>query len=105
MTRISKNLYEKRAIRKQDTKDDTFDPFEDKHQSTPNHFNFQIAKYTKQPFSKFLSFFLFFYFIFIFITIQQPLNTLPFFLFFVFLIQIQSQAATIIAISEKKRKN
>jgi hypothetical protein len=26
MTRISKNLYEKRAIRKQDTKDDTFDP-------------------------------------------------------------------------------
>jgi hypothetical protein len=49
-------LYEERAIRKQDTKDDTFDPYEDKDQSTPNHFNF--------------------IFYFVFITMQQPLNTL-----------------------------
>jgi hypothetical protein len=40
-------LYEERTIRTQDTKDDTLDPFKDKDQSTPNHFNFRIAKYIK----------------------------------------------------------
>jgi hypothetical protein len=60
-------LYEERAIRKQDTEDDTFDPFEDKDQSTPNHFNFWIAKYIKQLFSKFLSFFSFLSFVFFFL--------------------------------------
>jgi hypothetical protein len=55
-------LYEERAIRKQDTKDDTFDSFKDKDQSTPNRFNFRIAKYIKQLFSKFLSSSSFFFF-------------------------------------------
>jgi len=45
-------LYKERAIRKQDTKDDTFDSSEDKDQSTSNHFNFRIAKYIKQLFLK-----------------------------------------------------
>jgi hypothetical protein len=49
-------LCEERAIRKQDTEDDTFDPFEDKDQSTPNHSNFWIAKYIKQLFFDFFFF-------------------------------------------------
>jgi hypothetical protein len=71
-----------RANRKQDTKDDTFDPFENKDQSTPNHFNFRIAKYIKQLFPKFLfsssSSSFYFFFSYFFITMQQPLNTLLF---------------------------
>jgi hypothetical protein len=60
-------LYEERVIWKEDTKDDTFDPFEDKDQSTPNHFNFWIAKYIKQLFPNFFFFFFVFVFLFVFV--------------------------------------
>jgi hypothetical protein len=58
-------MHEERAIRKQDTKDDTFKPFEDKDQSKPNHFNFRIEKHIKQLFSKFLFSSSIFFFLFL----------------------------------------
>jgi ABC-type multidrug transport system permease subunit len=72
-------LYKERAIKKQDTKDDTFNPFEDKDQSTPNHFKFWIAKYIKQLFfeiSLFLLLLLLFFFFFFFNNYTTTLNTL-----------------------------
>jgi hypothetical protein len=67
-------LYEQRPIRKQDTKDDTFDPFEDKDQSTPNHFNFRIAKYIYQTAISEISFFFFFFFFFFSLSLSLSLS-------------------------------